>query len=441
MARDWLKDLWLSSFKGVPFWTERDQESGGRRIVKHQFPMRDPPFLEDLGEDLREFDVTAYLASDAADAESAALVAACASRGAGILVMPVQGPVMVRCVSWSRDSFKDRAGYIAFSLKCTREGASSAMVSVAMSANLVFAAAESVASSIATSFLDGLALVGLPDYVVGGVVAGVQDGIATLEALRSTEPVDVTASSTQRRAIASLFDLAPVLVPVPVATGEAAVSVAAAQAVLARSVQDVNGVVTDPSAIENAGPAAIPLQVIAIARALGDALPPVSAVRAFEAVVTEPGFASVVVPGRVYPTPGRRAEAENAEQVFRLLRLAALTAYCEAVARVPLADRPAGITLRANVAEYFEAEVGDLPPSQLDLIRAIGALRDATIAYLSRKVVDLAPVIRLEANLPMPSVFWAWRLYQDPSRASELVARNRVVHPSFMPAQFEALAP
>ena len=40
----------------------------------------------------------------------------------------------------------------------------------------------------------------------------------------------------------------------------------------------------------------------------------------------------------------------------------------------------------------------------------------------------------------MPSLYWAWRLYGDPLRAADLVARNAVRHPSFMPETFVALA-
>jgi prophage DNA circulation protein len=403
MARDWLTDLWKASYKGAPFWTERDQESGGRRIVKHQFPMRDDPYLEDLGEDLREYDLTAYVASDAADSEAAALAAACASRGPGILVMPVQGPVLVRCVSFSRDSSKDRAGYLGFNLKCTRDGASTSLISAAMSANLVFVAAETIASTVAQAFAAGLQILRQADYVVSAAVSLTQDAVAVFESVRTTEPVDAVASATQRRAIQTLFDAVPAL-------------------------------------YETGDPAKAATDLVAIARALGDAIPPAAAARAFDAIVTEPGFASALVVDAVYPTPRRRTMAENADQVLRLLRIAALTAYCEALARVPPGDRPAGITLRANVAEYFEAEIDNLPAAQIDLVHQIGALRDATIAYLSRAILDLAPVLRLEANRSMPSVFWAYRLYQDPQRAVELVARNRVVHPSFMPAQFEALA-
>ena len=403
VARDWLKDLWRASYKGAPFWTERDTESGGRRIVKHQFPGRDPPFLEDLGEDLREFDLTAYVASDRADAEAAMLTVACASRGAGLLVLPVQGPVLVRCISFSQDSTKDRAGYIGFNLKFCREGAATSLISAAMSANLVFVAAASAVAAVSTAFAVAMNIAGQADFVMDSVSSQIRDAISVLEAVRTTEPVEVVASALQRNRIEQLFDAVPAL-------------------------------------IDTGSTAQMATEIIEIARALGDALPPDAALRAFDDVVGDPGFASAIDPAAVYATPRRRAMAYNADEILRLLRLAAIVTYSEAVARVDLGDRPAGITLRANIAEYFEAEVENLPPSAIGLVHSIGVLRDAAIAHLSRVIIDLSPVIQLEANQSMPSIFWAYRLYQDPQRSVELVARNRVAHPSFMPAAFEALA-
>ena len=73
IARDWLNSLWPASYKGVPFQVDSDSEKGGRRKAVHQFPGRDDYFIEDLGGDKREFSVTAYLASDTADIDAAAL--------------------------------------------------------------------------------------------------------------------------------------------------------------------------------------------------------------------------------------------------------------------------------------------------------------------------------------------------------------------------------
>jgi len=63
------------------------------------------------------------------------------------------------------------------------------------------------------------------------------------------------------------------------------------------------------------------------------------------------------------------------------------------------------------------------------------------VQYLTQLMANLAPVVTISSPQSMPALWWAWRLYQDPTRAVDLVLRNNVVHPSFMPLSFEALAP
>lgn len=400
VARDWLKSLFKASYKGVPFWVETDEESGGRRVVEHQFPMRDVPFLEDLGEDLRHFDVNAYVASDRADQEASSLVAICATRGPGTLVLPMHGPLLVRCLTFQRERSKDRHGYLAFKLRFSREGAATAIVSVASLANLIFVAADNLAAAAAASFGAGLRVDRQPDYVAAAAINGFRDSVATLEAIRTSDPVAPAASAVQRDEIQSLYDDAPDLLAMPAAAAPAAA------------------------------------RLVAVARAIGDALPPATAIRGFE-----PGLGDFVAfNGQSYPTAGALQAAHNARLGERLSRVAALAAYCEAVARVTLTDRPMAITLRANVAQYIEAELEDLSAADIDLYRELSAMRDAVINYLSLTILDLAPVLTVGANLRMPSLFWAWRLYKDPNRSTQLVERNRVQFPSMMPTDFEALA-
>ncbi|WP_166802241.1 DNA circularization N-terminal domain-containing protein [Microvirga pakistanensis] len=82
----------VPSFKGIPFWVEQDGEEGRRRLPIHEFPMRNDPFIEDLGEADRQYDVTAYLVGDLSSPEASGLVAQLASRGPGLLVLPTYGP-------------------------------------------------------------------------------------------------------------------------------------------------------------------------------------------------------------------------------------------------------------------------------------------------------------------------------------------------------------
>lgn len=398
VARNWLHTLWPASFKSVPFKVERDAEGAGRRIRIHEFPMRDDPYLEDLGELRREFDVLAYVASDRADMEAAALIAVCAARGAGVLVLPAHGPITVRCLTADRRRDKDRHGYIAIMMRLVREGASSALASVAMLANLTFAAADNLGMALAASFAAAVRITGQPGFVVDQTTESVQDSYAALEGVRASEPIAASESASIRNTIQASFDTAPTVI------------------------------VSEPSVAASG--------IVAIARALGDAMPPAAAVQTFDAL-SQSAPVDVDMSAR---TASGRALAVNLVASYRNLRLAALAAYCEAIVRSGLSDRRAALTLRANVAEYFEAEMERLTADQSDLFNALAGLRNATVDFLSRAVLDLAPVISISANMSMPSLFWAWRLYSDPTRSTNLVARNRVGHPSFMPAEFEALA-
>lgn len=400
VARDWLKTLFKASYKGVPFWVETDEESGGRRVVQHQFPMRDLPFLEDLGEDLRNFNVSAYVASDRADDEAASLVAICATRGAGTLVLPLHGSLNVRCLSFDRERSKDRHGYLAFKLRFTREGAATSIVSVASLANLVFVNADALAVVASAAFAGAMKVDQQPDYVAEAGVSAFRDAVSILEAVRTADPVLPAASAAQRDEIQALYD-------------------------------DADDLLAEPATAETAAQ-----RLIASARALGDGMAPVAAARSFEQTLGGSG----AVPQIAHLTPGSKQAVLNQAAAARLARIAAMAVYCEAVVRIELKDRPSAITLRANVAEHIEAELVELSAADIDLFHALELLRDALIEYLSRSILDLAPVVRVEVNARLPSLYWGWRLYKDPNRSTQLVQRNRVVFPSLMPTDFEALA-
>lgn len=401
-GRDWLKTLHPASFKSVPFQTERDEEEGGRRIVSHEFPNRDDPFNEDLGEAKREYDVTAYLASDTADAQADALSRVCSARGAGVLVLAMQGSITVRCLHFRRSRDKDRAGFVAYTMKFVREGAVSGLFSIASLANLVFAAADAIAPALSGFIAAAVSAIGQPDFVIAAATDALADGAAILETIRTTEAVDPAVSATQRVAIQLLFDAAPA------------------------AADSDQGAIGDTFA-----------QLVPIARALADGMDAKPAIAAFEQVIVQTTIAPAA---GAYISNGAKLAEANRIVVYLAIQVVAAAAYCEAIARADVPDRPTGITLRANVAEYFEATLEALSAYDGAVYVPVVNLRDATIDYLSRVILDRAPVIDVGANMRLPSLWWAHRLYNDPTRSAELVGRNSVSHPSFMPTEFEALS-
>lgn len=403
IARDWTKTLWRTSYKGAAFWVETDTEGGARRIVIHEFPMRDTPYLEDLGERYRDYTVTAYVASDRADTEAAALMATCAQRGPGVMVLPTIGPVLVRCLEFSRTHERDRLGFIAHELRFVREGASGALASVASLVNMIFIQAEAAASVVAEAFAAAAFIKSVPDYVSEALQFGTENALATMEVIRTSYVNDPAVSSAQRDAIQLAYAALPEIM-----TNE------------------------DQVALQTVGKS-----VVDISMALVESMDPATALSVMaEILIDTPVVVNVSAPVTSIWHNEVRANAQSAST---LLRIAALTAYCEAIAKIKLTDRQSAITLRANVSTYFDQQLEALPSEAYDLFFAMTRMRDATVEYLSRSIIDLAPVVRVTANLGLPSLYWAWRLYKDPTRSTELAERNRVPHPSFMPPTFEAL--
>ncbi|MGU3417646.1 hypothetical protein [Methylobacterium sp. D54C] len=113
---------------------------------------------------------------------------------------------------------------------------------------------------------------------------------------------------------------------------------------------------------------------------------------------------------------------------------------CEA--RTEFGDRQAASAARDRITAALDGAIDRVAaalgqPAAFVLSTAAGQ----TCAHLVDLSGSLQPLIRAQAGRSFPSTALAWSLYADPSRAPELLARNRVGTPFHMPASFEAVAP
>jgi prophage DNA circulation protein len=401
--RDWLRTLRPASYKGFPFQVESDDEDGTRRIVVHEFPLRDEPFLEDLGEGARYFNITAYLASDTADAQAAGLGGVFAAKGPGVLMLPSHGPTTVRCQEWKRSRQRDRAGYIAFTAKFVREGSAFGLASIPFLANAVFVAVGVLSGLLSASTSRQIALLGQPDHVVKDTRETFENGLARLSMLRSEVSLVEPTSSTVTRAIDTFYAQAPDLISA--STG------------------------LDP---------ALPDQIIELTLGIGAGLDPESAEQSFTRRLAEPPLTAAFT-----TSLGEATARLNMVAVDQMFRSAALLAYTESIVRHQYGSRRDAVTARADAAEFFDQALALAQGAQeAELYVALQTTSGALADYLSRAIIDLAPVVEISAPRVLPSLWWAWTLYQDPTRSADLVARNAPLpHPSFVPMVFEALAP
>jgi prophage DNA circulation protein len=416
ILRDWPSTLRPASFRGASFFVESDQIETGRRLVVHEFPHRDTPYVEDLGRKANRIQVTAYVLGDSADSAEKSLRSACERRGAGTLSLPIDR-LRAHCEECRRDFAKDRLGYIAFTLGFVRDGSDAAPFPSIFLGELVRRGALGIRIPLAELFLSRFATFGMPGYVRDSAAAQVRDVASTLDVVARSLELDPARSPGLFRSIQTLYSSADDLVDVG-ARGDRYAE--------RTYVQEAD------TRLE----AALVTSVADIVAELREATAPDKLVAGVELLITYEAPAA----GQLL-TAGRRQEAQNAEAVALVLRAEALGQYAAAVVSRRYGDRRAAIQARADAGERFGAELTRLAGWQSHaLYVTIDELRGRTAEHLTRAIADLAPVLTVGSQVSMPSLWWAHRLYGDASRAGELATRNRVKHPSFMPTEFEALA-
>lgn len=120
--------------------------------------------------------------------------------------------------------------------------------------------------------------------------------------------------------------------------------------------------------------------------------------------------------------------------------VSAIVVACFATVRADYSARQDAAAARSALsarADAAYARIGEAGAEVLDwIVRLVGE----TVLSLSALVASRVPVVRVETGISLPSTLLAWDLYGDPSRAAEIVRRNRTGTPLIMPVGFEALA-
>lgn len=124
-----------------------------------------------------------------------------------------------------------------------------------------------------------------------------------------------------------------------------------------------------------------------------------------------------------------------------LFRRAAVVALARASADYQPASRDDAAAVSESVCALLDEEIAIAGDQGLDqTFCALRALRAAVSLDLAQRGAALASVAAVSTGLPLPAPVLAQRLYRDPARADELVARVDPIHPAFMPVRFSSLS-
>lgn len=385
----WRDRLRPASFRGVGFYTfdRRDYESG-RRVQLHQYPFRDLPYAEDLGLQAGQFRVDCLLIGRDYDLQRDQLEAALKQPGPGTLVLPTRGAARVVVLNFRSSESTSEGGVCRISVTFAEAGERIEPAASADTAAAVDAAAAAALEAAQADFAEDFETRGLPQWVADAAQSNVMGLANQVDAISQSVPGIPEEVLAFRESLNALSNGVAALIRAPI---DLAADVAGLVGGLGRLVQR-------------------PLDAIAMYRRLFGAGEDADSKRG--------------------DTPTRRQQVDNQNAVNSLFRRTAVIEAARQSAAARFAAGEDAMALRDELAEQLD----QLATSATDPVYQ--ALTDLRVAVVQDLATRGATLPRLGQYMPLetlPAVVVAYQVHGDARREGELVARNRIRHPGFVP--------
>lgn len=399
----WTDNLLPAALNGVPFLYKSTETELGRRGVVHEFPGRDDPFAEDLGRRARKYKISAFVLGENYATDRDNLIEVIEKKGDKTLTHPYLGDFTVKIIGPVRLTETDDEGRIArFDLELCESGMAFPLISLDTAARVTTINADlQTKLSTKTKF----SLLG----AIGAVLSSVARGLGA-------------ASSAIRKVngkIAAKLDLIDDI------TAE-----------INQFEEDLDSLINTPQALMNKFTALI----TSVVNLVKDHLPPLT----FEIDVEEPDFPAIALAilaelgeftteADSIPTPTEQSELEHDahEQVSITTQASTLGAVSDLLAGLELdsADSAKSIAqvLAAKFDEMLEADF------DAEVHESLAALKAASIEHFIKTAAQLPQLTTYTTPGTMPALVIAYELYADASRDAEIIKRNSIRHPAFVP--------
>lgn len=383
----WRDQLQPATFRGVAFNVLLVDGQLGRRNVVHEYPLRDLPYAEDLGRKAREFTLDAFvIGADYMPARDK-LIEAIEKPGSGELVHPYRGRLQVVVVSARVSESTQEGGLARFQITFVESGEALNPEPRTDTKTTVNTAADNAQVASEASFAKLFSITGFQDFVE-------IESLTTLN--NSLNSIRLAANSGLTNAIMPdfLFELTGVSnslaslirTPVNLASG-------------------LSGLIKSLPSIANN-----PLTALASLRSL------------FGFTSTGNSFTTT--------TPSRTQTTSNQTATINLVRQSAIIEAAKVATTLTPASFDEAIALRDEIAGQLETQSATTDDA---LYSALTDLRVAVIQDLNTRAADLERVINYFNPATMPALVVAYQLYGNMSRLDDLIARNHVRHPGFVP--------
>jgi len=393
-----LEKLQPATFRGVPFKVARVETTGGRRVIVHEYPQRDRPYIEDTGRLPRRWRVDAYVIGSDWQAQRDRLRAICERPPLGYpfrirntLVLPQYGRLHVACEECTCTEESNALRMARFSLTFVESGEDPGRLEGRTdSATGVDAQATAILSTAGAELEDGLADAGYPEQVREATEAELEGFGAKLKAARGMLSGAAESVQELEAGITRMLDNAADLATAP-----------------------ADLVVTVSQAVSNVRAAAT------------NAL---EALRVYEQLY---GITPTLTGG----SSSTAAAADgNATLTVGLIASGMVAGAAQSAARAAWTSEEEAVGARTTIL----AELDRLELTATDgVFRELERLRALVVGSVPRPGEELPRLGTLTLPASMPGPVVGWRYFGDRDEGEAIAERNRLPLPGLLPGGVE----
>lgn len=379
----WQDELRPASFRRVAFHVDVATTSAGRRLARHEYPQRDTPYLEDMGRKAREYKVEAFLVGPEYMAERDALLGAIEEAGPGQLVHPYLGTQLVTVSDFELTESTASGGYAKLVITFVEAGRQQEPKASADTQTVLVHTIDDADTAFETDFAEAFGVADMPEFVATDALDSINSLLAVpgmslgnLAWVRA-DPASVLTALLPENLSASLAD----------------------PGALARGILSLVHNITNPLAL------------------LDFSLP----------LAESPATAS------------RRAINTNRAALVNLVMAAASSRRIDAIAQAGAETVNDARIARTEIVARTDAVLLDEATGQRTA-DAMVQLRTDAIAHFAAMTPTLPRLVSITPQAVRPTVVAAHDFYGDTwldaAREEELISRNAIRHPGFVPAGY-----
>ncbi|MEQ4257961.1 DNA circularization protein [Pseudomonas syringae] len=462
----WRDSLLPASFRGVGFFIEKAVVPAGRKGQLHEFPQRDEPYFESLGKQSKVHTLTGFIVGPDCFEQRDRLLQALEQEGAGELVHPWLGRVQVQVGECGVTHNLSEGGLVRLDLKFYPANPLKFPVSTLNTRRQLLGASESLLDSALRRYRSVMATVDAVRINIQALRSALSGVFATIQ--RQFTPF-MTIYSDVTALVHSLVN-APLTVSTLFTTFFASFDGDSRRARRANGTSSIGGASTGTNAGSGSGSSTgggsgsgsasgSNGTAASSAAARSGSNGGVSSVETvdYRSVISEATQQAEAVSGiNLVSQSSGLDTGVTAQAAANLVQDALLVKVAKIVASMPVATTVTPLTVVPSLDQQVTQalQLVDVPVAD-DVIElrdtlssaiweaslkadpehylALNTLRQALIRHLNAVAASGVRLVDMKVSESLPALVLAYRRFGDASRAQEMVQRNRLAHPGFVP--------